>query len=186
MLAGVLPTRFMLKSLLKIGETKCLVCLLEEESGLNIFKDCEVVNLIAFGSIWQFNLRAWKVNSIRELLSICINPSMQHRFELQQEHFTIFFANLLYIMWNVRNDFVFAKTKPLDAYVRTFNRSVLEHIGALSPALQETRLRDSMIWRPPPAKYIKVNVDAAYKSEKASLACAARDHLGNVLCWLQV
>lgn len=147
-LVGVLPTRYRLTNLLGTGEALCPVCQKAEEIELHLFKECEITKLIAFGSMWNCNLKAWEVSLIKELLSLCLNPPLEYSFGLEKEKFTIFFANLFYLMWNIRNNFVHLQPKPFDVYVHLLDRSVLEHFGILSTHAQELGPHFSVSWSP--------------------------------------
>ena len=97
LLANVLPTRKLISQRIGIGDQYCTLCGGEEESAWHLFFLCPVSRLIAFGSHWGCLLDAWSINSIEELVDLCVNPPdtvLSHG--LVKKILTDFVACLLY------------------------------------------------------------------------------------------
>lgn len=61
------------------------MCNKEGENELHIFKECKIINMIAFMSMWTCNLRAWEVVATHELVKLCLDPPKEINFELEKE-----------------------------------------------------------------------------------------------------
>lgn len=95
-LVRALPIQSRMTIILGIGDSLCLLYNKKEENEFYIFKECEIINLIA--------LNAQEVGSIRELLFLYLKPPTKYKFELEKERFTTMVANLFYLVQNIRND----------------------------------------------------------------------------------
>ncbi|KAK9999067.1 hypothetical protein SO802_018670 [Lithocarpus litseifolius] len=95
-------------------------------------------------------------------------------------------------IWDTRNNAIFNKA-PIDLHhsVNHIHHKLKEAMFALCepppPGPTISTQPPPLSWSPPPPGWIKVNIDAALSSSKASLAVVARDHHGVAIkAWARI
>lgn len=54
------------------GETTCILCVCGMEgTELHLFKNCEIIEVLAFQNDWECLMEAWSFTSLKEFLGFC-------------------------------------------------------------------------------------------------------------------
>ncbi|KAF3441398.1 hypothetical protein FNV43_RR15312 [Rhamnella rubrinervis] len=160
MLANVIPTKEVLANRLMLRETSCICCAAEAETRFYVFKECPLINSLAFASSWSCRWEIWECSSVRELVEACLSPERNMDFFRGKNNF-----------WEL---------------VRNFNRSVKEFFNCNHSTVKTlpTSLARGLIkkkWELPPIGWLKINVDAARKDGNFAWAMLVRNEKGNLL-----
>lgn len=54
--------------------TMCTVCCMAPETLIHLFKKCSGLRALAFGSDWGGKTEAWEVETVDELIDMCLDP----------------------------------------------------------------------------------------------------------------
>lgn len=90
----------------RLGTTEkvCTLCGDEDESSMHLFKNCQAVRALAFGS-WGLRMDNWNVNCISDLIQSYCEPSkLGWLNRTEMDEVTSFLSALFYKMWMFRND----------------------------------------------------------------------------------
>jgi hypothetical protein len=167
-------------------EKMCSLCGIQEESEVHLFKECHVAKMAWFGTKWCIRLEKFQINSRLDLVNLFIDPPNELLDQnFNQDQFLLLAAITVELIWKARNETIFNKK---DLVLSTLPNHI-EKVFDLY--YKDLRLDSNMdiqcpqVWKAPQAQGIKMNVDAAWKDGKASLAVIARDHHGEcVKAWV--
>uniref|UniRef100_A0A2N9FR65 Reverse transcriptase domain-containing protein n=1 Tax=Fagus sylvatica TaxID=28930 RepID=A0A2N9FR65_FAGSY len=167
-------------------EKMCSLCGIQEESEVHLFKECHVAKMAWFGTKWCIRLEKFQINSRLDLVNLFIDPPNELLDQnFNQDQFLLLAAITVELIWKARNETIFNKK---DLVLNTLPNHI-EKVFDLY--YKDSRLDSNMdiqcpqVWKAPQAQGIKMNVDAAWKDGKASLAVIARDHHGEcVKAWV--
>lgn len=124
-LSNVMPIKLLISTHLRGGDRCCVLCGSKEESTMHLFRDCQAVRALAFGSAWGCKFDVWKNLSIPELVALCLGDERQ-RFCLawNNECSLIFLACLFNLVWSMRNGTIYEGKFNMAGTLFIFNHSV--------------------------------------------------------------
>ncbi|KAH6776357.1 hypothetical protein C2S52_013918 [Perilla frutescens var. hirtella] len=199
---GRLPTMEKCRRIGFIGPLFCSLCRKEEESLYHVFYGCSVVR-----QAWQwlfglFNIEDQSFSSFNELFMFCLNHKSSSQVWIL---WRIGVVSLVWGVWNARNRATYNDFKPsfhrLAAVVRIalressmisakmgFMHNTMEDLSILRAVgvkgrIQHPKVIKTVIWKPPPRGWVKINTDGSAVSEPGNLACGGifQNHMGSVI-----
>ncbi|KAL5566025.1 hypothetical protein UlMin_029189 [Ulmus minor] len=182
-LTGCLPLRSRLASRFSISDITCPVCRSNIENSLHLFVFCDLARMVWFTSPWNLRMDSLELASPMHFLRFLWDvESKDARMSAAFPHRNIMlFASVLCdLLWKHRNDITHGGS-PMDPSVLCHNISrsyisLLKNLSLPTPAAP-------ISWSPPPAGWVKINMDAAIGVSVAAVACVAHDSKGDILSW---
>ena len=186
--SNALPTKANLASRFNMESLLCPLCHLEDESYSYLFLNCSKVKPIWFGLNWSLYSERLPLVSGADFLKFVINPPISLACSLDlkliKAQTTIHLALTLKCIWNLRNQVVHNAQKiNLLAVLTNLDLRIREHCQSFL-TVGNQHICETVVWFPPAPQVVKLNVDAGFTNDNASIAVVARDSFGAILqCW---
>lgn len=122
-----------------IQDGSCPLCKVGEETCLHLFKECDVVRVLWYGSRWNLRIDNWNTLSSFELVQQVIKPpTTVVPSKIPESHLQIMAAIILEQVWHLRNKFRFQSGQVnINLMLNTIQRKFQEHsklIGSSHPS----------------------------------------------------
>uniref|UniRef100_A0A2N9IU76 RNase H type-1 domain-containing protein n=1 Tax=Fagus sylvatica TaxID=28930 RepID=A0A2N9IU76_FAGSY len=146
------------------------------------------VKPIWFRRNWSLYSERLPLVSGADFLKFVINPPISLACSLDlkliKEQTTIHLALTLECIWNLRNQAMHNAQKiNLLAVLTNLDLRIREHCQSFL-TVGNQHIRETVVLSPPPPRVVKLNVDAGFTNDNASIAVVARDSFGAILqCW---
>ncbi|KAF7830925.1 ribonuclease H [Senna tora] len=155
-------------------DENCVFCNSESESVYHVLFDCDGVQRVWDEASFNFSSRRFHTTLLEWMAVEWSSWSQEQR---------CFLIMAIYFIWEARNKKKFANETPnLDRIWAKVERSWNEQRIASSGAYRDFIIPCNLRWEKPKAPFVKMNVDAAFKSNgEAAIGGLMRDHNGWVL-----
>lgn len=101
---------------------------------------------------------------------------------IDKEHLLHFLAVACEYTWKLRNQLRNGSSLgDWKEHFRLINAKGFQYWHASFNRKSHANVRPLTSWKPPPAGWLKVNVDTTVRLDKATLSCIIRDHLGKTI-----
>lgn len=88
---GVIPTKSVLGWRLGSNDLACILCGLENETLVHLFKDCHISRVVAFAGKWGYQLDSLEGDLMENILSWILNP-------IRGDDVTLIFISFFYVL----------------------------------------------------------------------------------------
>ncbi|KAL3629912.1 hypothetical protein CASFOL_026224 [Castilleja foliolosa] len=179
-LHNILPNKAKLGDLFPILDPCCFLCNNNVESLDHLFITCPVTQQIWFASFWNFNISTFAHMSISQWIYFIFYKNNKLFDSAAKNHEFILFNVLLFDnVWKYRNSLAHGGSPvAIHVLVKSISRQAELHWLSI---VQTLHYRSSTNpWTPPPAGWLKINVDAAYNLDLAHSGCILKNEHGSV------
>ncbi|XP_023912636.1 uncharacterized protein LOC112024225 [Quercus suber] len=176
---NTLPTRDNLSRRFQIVDTSCLFCKENIETPIHLFLNCNASRAFWFSACWGFRPEQITISNTEDIIKLVLHPPELLNSESDQGMVSLNMALILEEIWQSRNRVlhhairwdILDSIRTVQTRFQVCSSSLFSPTSPLTHPIQQH-------WTPPPAGWIKINVDAAVSSNLASIAVFARNHLG--------
>lgn len=77
MVTNSLPTGQNLKERMGIGDRNCAMCGAKVEDAMHIFKQCQVIRVLAFATFWGCCLDSWSIANMKTWIEQSLKTPME-------------------------------------------------------------------------------------------------------------
>ncbi|XP_019178261.1 PREDICTED: uncharacterized protein LOC109173479 [Ipomoea nil] len=163
---GIMPVKEVLKQKHVWIGGGCAHCDCQMETAEHVFCECTVAMCL-----WE-NGNVLHNGSILEFLDALIKSAPMHQI--------IHAAAIFWVLWKARNDKIWRDTSisPESLLIQVHSLQALWSSIKQNSGEATTSSASSVLWTPPPANWLKCNVDAALFATEAGFGAVVRNHDG--------
>ncbi|KAL3642607.1 hypothetical protein CASFOL_013422 [Castilleja foliolosa] len=181
-LHNAIPCKARLNVLFNTNDTKCYFCNHNLESSDHIFLLCPFINQAWFTSYWNFNASNFSNFTIVQWLAFIFDEKNNlFTSPALRAEFILFTAILFDDIWYSRNLIAHGSPGfPVQVLVANVSRKTKAHWTSLIQTSISTAAVH-LVWKCPPADWVKINVDAAFSNGRAKSGVVLRNSNGSFM-----
>ncbi|KAL5545578.1 hypothetical protein UlMin_005265 [Ulmus minor] len=181
LLSNALPTRDKLNSLFFIDDILCPICMTSNETVAHLLFSCDFSRHFWLASPWNLRTELLVDLSPLEGLRFIWDVESKENQDSMADRNIVAFAFVLFdLMWKCRNDIAHGRpTNGLLYLLQSISRTYRELLVSFNTASTHNLYK----WDPPPAGWIKINLDVVVREDSATIACVALNAGGSIVKW---
>ncbi|KAL5550337.1 hypothetical protein UlMin_000513 [Ulmus minor] len=181
LLSNALPTRDKINSLFHIDDILCPICMTSNETVVHLLFSCDFSRRFWLASPWNLRTELLAdLSPLEGLRFIWDVESKDNQDSMADRNIMAFVSVLFDLMWKYMNDITHGRPTNGPLYLL---QSISRTYRELLVSINTTTTKKLSNWEPPPARWIKINLDVAIRNDIAVIACVARDAGGSIVKW---